>query len=370
MFKDFFGQDFDIGGGFGQQKQKRKQSGGGGFGGFDFGGGFGGFGQQQQRQQHHHHQQQQPSPPLYTKQDGIAPLAKSSYPDSKSSKFVWLIQYYSVVKNDKDSRAFKEKFIKLANRVKIDGIKVGIVNCDVEREICLANKISKYPSFKLVYGKDSVVFDPSTSEDKMLTSKSLFNFVLEKMPGTVLNIRHKQGAEDLLATLVSKGYKNNVALLLFTQKFETSLVIKHLAYMLDGSVAVGEVRGSNDKLSLEFGVRVYPSLLALCGGHELDMSETFEGDLKDFSALMKFVDKFKNNSKSSCEKLRKAKQADKEKRKVRVQQVKRLTESQVKKMKIKELKEIAVDIGLGQTGLLEKSDYISAILKHIQHNEL
>jgi hypothetical protein len=190
------------------------------------------------------------------------------------------------------------------------------------------------------------------------------------MPVKVLNIRHKQGAEDVLTTLVSKGYKNNVALLLFTQKFETSLLVKHLAYMLDGSVAVGEVRGSNDRLSLEFGVTTYPSLLALCGGRELDMSERFEGDLKDLSALMKFVDKFKGNSKSSCEKLRKAKQADKEKRKVRVQQIKRLTESQVKKMKIKELKEIAVDIGLGQSsGLLEKADYIAAILKHI-HNEL
>ena len=368
MFKDFFGNDFDIGG-FGQQKQKRKQP---GFGGFDFGGGFGGFdfGQQKRQQHHHHHhhqQQQQPSPPLYTKQDGIALLAGSKYPDSTSSKVVWLIQYYSVVKND-DSRTFKEKFIRLANRVKMDGIQVGSVNCDVEKGICLANKISRYPSFKLVYGKDSVVFDPSTSEDKMLTSKSLFNFVLEKMPGTVLNIRHKQGAEDLLTTLVSKSFKSNVALLLFTQKFETSLVLKHLAYMLEGTVAVGEVRGGNDKLSLEFGVRTYPTLLAVCGGRELDSSETFEGDLKDFSALMKFVEKFKSNSKSSCEKLRKSKQADKEKRKVRVQQVKRLTESQVKKMKIKELKEIAVDIGLGVSGLLEKSDYISAIMKHISHN--
>jgi len=362
MFKDFFGNDFDIGGGFGQQKQKRKQSGGGGFGGFDFGGGFGGFGQQ------HHHQQQQPSPPLYTKQDGITTLSGTKYPDSKS-KFVWLIQYYSVVKNQQDSRAFKEKFVKLANRVKMDGIKVGSVNCDVEREICSANKISKYPSFKLVYGKDSVLYDPSTSDDNMLTSKSLFNFVLEKMPGTVLNIRHKQQAEELVSTLVSKKYKSNVALLLFTQKFETSLVLKHLAYMLDGIVAVGEVRGSNDKLSLEFGVTTYPSLLAICGGRELDISETFEGDLKDFSALMKFVEKFKTNSKSSCDKLRKGKQADREKRKARVQQVKRLTESQVKQLKIKQLKEIAVDIGLGPKGLLEKSDYIAAILQHI-HNEL
>ena len=366
MFKDFFGNDFDISGGFGQQKQKQKRS-GGGFGGFDFGGGFGGFdfGQQQRHQQHQ--QQHQPPPPLYNKQDGVVPLAGSKYPDSKS-KFVWLIQFYSVVKNQ-DSRAFKEKFIKLANRVKMDGIKVGSVNCDVEKEICSTNKITRYPTFELVYGKDSVVFDPSTSDDKMLTSKSLFNFVSEKMPGTVINIRHKQQAEDLLTKLVSNNYKSDVALLLFTQKFETSLILKSLAYTLDGSIAVGEIRGSNDKLSSEFGVTTYPSLLAICGGRELDISETYSGDLKDFSSLMKFTEKFKTNSKSSCDKLRKAKQADKEKRKNRVHQVKKLTESQVRKMKIKELKEIVYDLGLGQAGLLEKPDYISAILKHI-HNEL
>jgi len=266
MFKDFFGQDFDIGAKPGNKKQKAE---GGPFGGFDFGGfDFGNvFGQQHQQQQH----RQQQRPPLYSNHDGIVPLSSSKFPNS-SSKYIWLVQFYSG--QNHETLSFKDKFIKLANRLKMDGIKTGSVNCDVEKDLCSKNQIKKFPTHKLVHGKGSTEFDPSTTEEKILTSKGLFQFVEDKIPGHVLNIRHKQQAEELISSLVSsKKYVSNVALILFTQKFETSLFLKNLAYVLDGKIAVGEVRGGNDKVSLEFGVRQYPTLLAVCGGKELGISE-------------------------------------------------------------------------------------------------
>ena len=363
MFKDFFGQDFDVGGaGFGGQRQQRKQQQHQSFGGFDFGN-FG-FGQQQHQQHQQQHQQRQP--PLYSKHDGIVPLSKAKYPDSKS-KYVWLVQFYSA--RSQDAVAFKEKFVKLANRVKMDGIRVGSVNCDVENELCLANKVTQRTTFKLVYGKDSAVYDPSISDDKTLTSKSLFTFVTEKMPGSVFNIRHRQQAEELLSTLGAKRYSSNVALFYFTQKFDTPILVKNLAHIFEGAIAVGEIRGSNDKLSAEFGVTQYPALLAVCGGKEFDISEAFTGNLKDHSSLEKFAEKFKANSKNACDKIRKVKQADKEKRKQRIKQVKKITEAQLKAMKMPELKELFLDLNIGNKGLLEKSEFVAAILKHI-HNEL
>ena len=368
MFKDFFGQDFDIGTKFGNRKQsksKQKQTGGGGgfdFGGFDFGNVFG---QQKQQQQ-----QQQRRPPLYSSHDGIVPLSSSKFPNSKS-KYIWLVQFYSDQMNHHETASFKDKFIKLGNRLKMDGIKTGSVNCDVEKDLCSKNQIKKFPTFKLVHGKGSIEFDPSTTEEKILTSKGLFQFIEEKTPGKVLNIRHKQQADELIASLVSKKYASNVALILFTQKFETSLFLKSLSHMFDDKIAVGEVRGSNDKLSIEFGVRQYPTLLAVCGGNGLGISETYRGNLKDISSIEKFAEKFKTGGPSYCEKLRKAEKAKDEKRRAKASSVKKngLTEQQLKGMKITELKELAEDLRVAQyKGLLEKSDYITAILKHLHNN--
>lgn len=115
------------------------------------------------------------------------------------------------------------------------------------------------PLFSLLHAPTSHPISPFSSplaplhhSGQQLSLKELYEFVNEKAPSAGLaNLRLSPQATDFIANTCADKTKASlgIGLILFTAKFDSSLLMKSVAHALRGKVAVGEVRGSNDKLA-------------------------------------------------------------------------------------------------------------------------
>jgi hypothetical protein len=228
--------------------------GGGGGGGFP-GGGFGGRAQQQQ---------QPPTQELFPKGERIARLGKSKFPDSMS-KHPWLVVFYT---NDSQACAQAKPILEqLAERVSF--FKVGAVDCGRnEREalFCADRRVEKddVPQFALVVNGKLTFLE--MEKDTIPSAKALHEFCVDNMPKDLIhNINHVSQVQDRLLGDVTK--KKKIAVLLLTDKYETSTLYMTLAYQHRFDVSFGESRAKNLGLSKEFDVKKYPLLIAIVKEH-------------------------------------------------------------------------------------------------------
>ena len=193
--------------------------------------------------------------------------------------------------------------------------KIGAVDCGHAREapFCqdmLGNHKSQGQElqFAMVLHGELQFYDGSTSNAP--TAKSLYEFALDSMPRSlIVGINHMiQLKERLSSKTNGKG-----AILLLTDKYETSALYFCLAYRFRDSFTFGESRAKNLGLAKEFQVKKYPLLVALVPlgkgderyNDEFDISR-YQGNMK-FDALSKWVD-------GVAKKLRKAKKSSSSKR--------------------------------------------------------
>ena len=323
-----------MGGGFGGGSGggRRSRGGGGGgmpnMGGFEnmFGGGgmpnMGGFGgggggQQQQRQQ----QQRKKEPPvLKDDPSGVAPLGKAKFPDARS-KHPWLILFYDKDAFDEDTTTKKyvslakkvsEGVLKKAKNVKNNMIfKVGAVDCNGDVLRFCKQKLGKgveVPSFATVFnGSVNVV----TDEDVLWNAKKLHDHTIDsllKIEGLVVNVNSLQHVQQRLLNSSPTPGHPSIAILLLTDKYETSSLYASLAYRHrhDGFAAFGESRGSNLQLAKQFSVKKYPQLVALIGSEE--NVEQYDGTSFDSASLDKWIDGlyWKHFKKSSSSRRKRA----------------------------------------------------------------
>lgn len=264
----------------------------GGMGGMPtFGGVGGGAGQQKQ-------QQRSPTP-VVSKNDpsGLAPLGKSKFPDVHATH-PWLILFYSSKMFEQDSttkqyvsqaKQLSEGVLKKAKNVKNNMIfKVGAVDCDGDALRFCQSKLGKgveVPAFATVLnGSVSAVADDGV----LRSAKNLHDHTtgsLLKMEGLVLNINSAQHMQSrLFASSPVPGHPS-IAILLFTDKYETSPLYASLAYRhrQDGFVGFGESRGKNLQLGKQFSVKNYPTLVALINND--DQVERYSGASMDLESL-------------------------------------------------------------------------------------
>lgn len=245
-------------------------------GGFEdmFGGGGMGGGRGGQRRQ-----QQQEEQPLFKKNDasGVVPLGKLKFPDSRA-KHPWLLFFYD--KNARDgattqyaeqAKILSEKVLKKGKNKNSVIFKVGAVDCSEDMKFCQSKlgKGVKVPAFATVLnGRVSVVDDDETR----WSAKQLHEHTTDALlaiEGLVINVNSAQHIETrLLGSSPSPG-QTTVAILLFTDKYETSPLYASLAYRhrQDGFV-FGESRAKNLQLGKEYGLKKYPLLVALIGDQE------------------------------------------------------------------------------------------------------
>merc|ERR1711982_224787 len=267
---------------------------------------FGGGGQQKQSrghgQQRGRGQQRKtkPSPareapPVFEKNDpttGVVPLGKGKFPDDKSN-FPWLMLFYNreAAEGDHETQRLVQLAKQLSRKVleKAKGakngmvFKIGAVDCsgDAALKFC-QSKVGKetlLPSFATVLnGSIDVVNDKKA----LLQTKKLHDYVTDKLlniDNLIVNCNSMEHIKTrLLGALPTRGHPN-IAIMLFTNKHETSPLYASLAYRHrhDGFVAFGESRGSNLVLGKKFGVKKYPMLLALINDERT--AEKYEGSL-------------------------------------------------------------------------------------------
>lgn len=231
----------------------------GGFPGGAFGGGFpgGAFGGQQ-----HQQQQRPPVEDIFTKDNKlIAKLGSPKFPDAKS-KFLWLVVFYQ---NDSQvTHEAKSQLERLAEKMK-GTYKIGAMDCtknEQEAKFCqkLGVDMDELPSFAFVVdGKVQLCEECN----RVPSAKSLHEFVMGRMPQALVhNVNHSKQLQERLLDRSSSHKRGTLAILLLTDKFETSALYYSLAYKYRGSVMFGESRAKNLQLAKDFGVKKYPLIVA------------------------------------------------------------------------------------------------------------
>eukprot|EP01038_Epipyxis_sp_PR26KG_P005566 gene5566-7688_t len=373
MFRNMFGggggADFGNMGGF----QQFHSGGSQGFPGFQQSGfSFGGNQQQQQRGNQRKPQggeygkknggrssQQQQTATFYTSADGITDINSKTFP--LNSNQIWIIQFYTI--SDK-SINFKEKFIKLVSMMNEQGVKVGAVNCEQQKDLCNKYNIRNYPDFMILFGKKQILFSSSPNGDS-LTSNNLFQFINSDVPNEVINLRLVNQARDFVTITCTNRLTSSsgIGLILFTSKFETPLIMKSLAYLQKGKIAIAEVRGSNSQLIQEFKLdeKKLPTMFVVCGGSEIMAYEILPSNvnLKNYNEIIKFTSKF---NQKYCSNLIKKAKSTKASNIKSAKEAFKLSAKELKKKSITELTNILTQLEVSVVGFVEKNDFVQAIL--------
>ncbi len=202
MFEDFFGQGMgggfggggcqtcggrgmgggSCGGGCGGGGMGGGRCGGGGMGGGRCGGGCraGGTGGGRHGG----------SSDIYSKGSPVAKLSMKKFPKA-GNRYLWLVQFYSPgCIHCKNSVSVIEQ-VALATS---DLIKVGVVNCEKQHDLCQSSGIRQYPTVRMVVDGESEEYTGAMSKE------SLIQFVKEKAPNKyVVNILRNDGMDKFLA---------------------------------------------------------------------------------------------------------------------------------------------------------------------------
>jgi len=227
----------------------------GGNGGF-FGGDEGFFGRQGshgrgQRQRRHNQQQQKPKPETVDLEDcpSIIELTNSTIPDMDNLDRNWNVFYYDEsTKNSQEAKLvkwFAEKYGMY--------LKVGIVNCSRERDLCSRMNIKSYPKFMLYYYKNQKI---EITLHEGLKPEFLLKQNIDLMDNNVLKV-----ANYNYSAFVKENF-GKPTLLLFTSRKNTGIMFLSLANEFKDKVIFAEIL-HDDPLTSKFGIKDFPTLVLL-----------------------------------------------------------------------------------------------------------
>ena len=235
----------------------------GGSGGFEFN-----FGTQNSRRGGDPRRKKDRKSILFPKgQSKVAKLGKAKFPDDQS-KHMWLVLFY--VNDGERSRKVAEDYEKLASQTSLP-YKVGAVNCKYskkEENFCSKTHGLGFtnPSFGMVIDGEVIWYEGySPNTPSTYSPKALHEFCMENMPKQyVHNINNGPQIDERLLSKSSSWFQSKppAAVLLLTDKYQTSSMYYSLVYTFRNDFIMGESRAKNLALSKQFGIKKYPTLLA------------------------------------------------------------------------------------------------------------
>jgi hypothetical protein len=221
------------------------------------------------------------SPPqsreLYPSGGDVVQLNRKTFPMATSSPHPWLVAFYT---NESKDAARDKQAVEGAARNAKGLFKVGAVNCGDQgnQALCADRKASPIPKYAALV-EDHLEF---LDKPERPTAKSLHAFVTSRIPETT-PVNRKAS----IAKLFSK--KRSIAILLLTDKYETTPLWRSLAFSLRSLMTFAESRAASVEIGREFKVKKYPVIVALAAddrdGYRL--LETYDGELS-LSALSKW----------------------------------------------------------------------------------
>ena len=196
-------------------------------------------------------------PDLFPKGESkVARLGRPKFPD-RNSKHMWLIMFYT--NESKEARKVSTAFETLAEKSKL-AYKIGAVDCgksDREAQFCESKGVENFPEFAMVLEGEMRVLDFHGKSKKSLTAKDIHTTAMEHMPQHLIqNINNEPQIEDRLV------HGDNLAVLLLSDKYDTSSMYYSLSYQFRNDFVFGESRAKNLKLAQKFQVKKYPQLIA------------------------------------------------------------------------------------------------------------
>ena len=207
---------------------------------------------------------QQPPRDLFPKGTSqVSKLGSPKFPN-RSSKHLWILMFY---RNDsRECTQMAPVLEKLATSQTT--FKVGAIDCGKntqEASFCASKGITTQtiPRYALVVDGELTFYDEQESSTRP-AAKDLKDFASDHLPTTLVqNINHVSQIAERLGTPIRKKVQYEAAILLLTDKYETSALYTSLAYYYRKSLILGESRAKNLALAKEFSVKNYPTLLAL-----------------------------------------------------------------------------------------------------------
>ena len=223
-------------------------------------------------------------------------------------------------------------------------------------------------------------------------AKDVYTFLTQLPSVNIEAVATMKQANNFLKSSCSKG--NGVCLILFTENpsKQDPLILKTIAYshrsvsssknssgreqkfMSVGAVYVKpgqkeSERGEGIAIAEEFGVKTFPTALIVCGNEGKTVSEKYEGTIKDFDGLEKFISKYIGKP-NQCRALAAAINEKKKNSQKLIDSVKGLSKAQLIKKKIGELRTIIEALGINsKSSLLEKDDFVNAIIHHLDRSK-
>lgn len=283
----------------------------------------------------------------------LSKLRTNHFPDA-SAKHMWVVLFYSSSRCS-SCEALAISLAKLCESLNKKRVKMGIVDCDKHGSIC-PNTVSTSPVVQLVANGERVDYS-----GEIVTAKRLLAFVQEQVEAQsiVSNIRHMQHINDLTS-------RSSTSLLLFTDKYETSLWASGLAHELRSkSIRVAESRGKNTALATHFDVKQFPSLVLLCSEKDKSSStplishELFLGDILSKQE----IDSFVSSVKSKCKRILSTAKQERNAHNKRMKTLSSLPSNDLQRLSVSELRDIASYLNVADLETFyEKNDFVAAIV--------
>jgi len=272
-FEDILSQAFGGGGGFGGGHaggggggghQQFFQQGFGSGGGGHFQQGFGGGGGRQQQRR----PQGADGPQLFPLSGKVARLGSPKFP-GQTSKHMWLVMFYDNDRGYQEAAQVKPQLELLVDKIK-GNFKVGAMDCGKnkkEEQFCRQefdlDVPHELPQLGFVVHGHLEWYD---DEDELPSARNLYEFALQHMPKDLItNVNQPQQLHSkvLQPLTTSSTTKPEGAILLLTDKYETSTLYYSLAYKYRTNYRFAESKAKSINLGRELGVKKYPSLVAL-----------------------------------------------------------------------------------------------------------
>lgn len=198
-------------------------------------------------------------PELFPKGASVARLGKRKFPD-KSSKHVWLVIFYSNI--SQACQQVKPRLESLASSA--TKFKVGSVDClrnTREARFCqkLGVDMQSLPHFATVIdGKVKLLSDKDYrfAPFEWVSTEALHDLVIRQIPKMHILNHLSQIKERLLSS-------DKPAVLLLTDKYDTSPLYVNIAHKYRLQFVFCESRASNQVMAKEFDVKTYPHLMVI-----------------------------------------------------------------------------------------------------------
>lgn len=267
-------------------KEAFGSGGGGGFGGFDGGNikvEFGSGSARSNRNMQQKKKTKAPKDPFPKSSANITKMGSPKFPN-EDSRYLWLVVFYDY--NNPAHLALKAPIYKLASKVK-GSYKVGALNCGRNKKevgFCqgLGLAMEELPAYGFVAGGDVTLFDDK-GPGAVPNAKELHEFAIRSMPtDRIQNINSKEQIEERLITPLTANETHEAAILLLSDKYETSGLYASLANEHRNAFIFGESRAKNLNLAKEFAVKRYPLLLALVPAGQGDKRYSETADIVQY----------------------------------------------------------------------------------------